>query len=212
MVSGRSESKALTALKDERDNFESLFQSKAEECAELAKANAALKAQVHHTNSCIYTAYISTCIYMYMYVCVLHHYDQPPPLSLQLGEQRKRASSSSCEEEKTLAPGTTLRPTTPTEDRSLRASLSLEDIRVLEGLRDQLKSFCLMADHLKLVPGALTYATDFIATHPLYTSPDLACQHQIGCVPSPPPPPATPPALPSIPPSVEALRTMPSSP
>ena len=154
--------------------------------------------------------HVYTCTCMYVCYTIMTNL----PFSLQLGEQRKRASSSSCEEEKTLAPGTTLRPTTPTEDRSLRASLSSEDIRVLEGLRDQLKSFCLMADHLKLVPGALTYATDFIATHPLYTSPDLACQHQIGCVPSPPPPPppATPPAPPSIPPSVEALRTMPSSP
>ena len=59
MVSGRSESKALAALKDERDNFESLFQAKAEECAELAKANTTLKAQVH--------------VRMYMYMSMIHH-------------------------------------------------------------------------------------------------------------------------------------------
>ena len=69
MVSGRSESKALAALKDERDNFESLFQSKAEECAELAKANAALKAQVHHI---LYT-HVYTCTHMYIHVYTCTH-------------------------------------------------------------------------------------------------------------------------------------------
>lgn len=46
MVTAGSESKALASLREERDSFESLFQAKAEECAELAKANTALKTQV----------------------------------------------------------------------------------------------------------------------------------------------------------------------
>lgn len=72
-----------------------------------------------------------------------------PLLSLQLGQLRKRGASTS-DEEKTLAPGTTLlRPSTPTEDRSLRTSLGPEDVKVFEGLREQLKLFCNMADYLK---------------------------------------------------------------
>ena len=47
VVSTRSESKDLIALREERDTFEGLFQSKAEECAELAKKNTVLLAQVH---------------------------------------------------------------------------------------------------------------------------------------------------------------------
>ena len=43
-----------------------------------------------------------------------------------------------------------LRPSTPTEDRSLHPSLNPEDMKVFEGLLEQLKSFCLLADHLKL--------------------------------------------------------------
>lgn len=47
VVTAGSESKALATLREERDNFESLFQAKAEECAELAQTNAALKTQVY---------------------------------------------------------------------------------------------------------------------------------------------------------------------
>lgn len=133
MVTAGSESKALVSLREERDNFESLFQAKAEECAELAQTNAALKTQV-------------------LLLTPGHCLSKSPfPLSLQLGQLRKRGGSTSYDEEKTLAPGTTLlRPSTPTEDRSLRASLSPEDMKVFEGLREQLKLFCNMADHLKL--------------------------------------------------------------
>ena len=41
-----SESKELTALRDDRDYYESLFQAKAEECIGLVKANTHLKEQV----------------------------------------------------------------------------------------------------------------------------------------------------------------------
>ena len=73
----------------------------------------------------------------------------PTTLAPQLGQQRKRAGSSLCEEEKTLAPGSTLRVATPTEDHSLRQSLSQEDHRLLDGLREQLKSFCTIADRIR---------------------------------------------------------------
>jgi hypothetical protein len=109
----------LASLRDERDHYESLFQDKATECAELARLNTQLKEQ--------------------------------------LGQQRKRAGSSQCEEEKTLAPGTTLRLATPSEDHSLRPALSQEDVKLLEGLREQLKSFCMIADHLK--PGVDRHRT-----------------------------------------------------
>lgn len=46
MVSGGSESKVLTTLRDERDHYDSLFQDKAKECAELAELNSRLKQQV----------------------------------------------------------------------------------------------------------------------------------------------------------------------
>ena len=46
MVSGGSESKALATLRDERDRYESLFETKAQECAELAQVNAQLKEKV----------------------------------------------------------------------------------------------------------------------------------------------------------------------
>jgi hypothetical protein len=102
----------IAELREERDFYEALFQSKAEECGQLSKS-------VEH-------------------------------LQEMLGQQRKRAGSSLCEEEKTLGPGTTLTPTAgPGEDRSLRASLSSEDHKLLQGLREQLKSFCTIADRIR---------------------------------------------------------------
>jgi serine/threonine protein kinase len=104
--------KAIAELREDRDFYEALFQSKAEECGQLSKS-------VEH-------------------------------LKEMLGQQRNRAGSSLCEEEKTLGPGTTLTPTAgPGEDRSLRASLSSEDHKLLEGLREQLKSFCTIADRIR---------------------------------------------------------------